>query len=97
MRTMDRLKAAAIRRKSTIKIESYKQIRNKMNLLNKLLKRSITLRRFPPITGNLKESWKMIKELLNKRSKSYNIDCLKDADNVVTPTEDIPNVMNSCF
>ena len=36
-------------------------------------------------------------ELLNKRSKSCNIDCLKDSDNVVTRAEDIANVMNSYF
>ena len=47
--------------------------------------------------GSLKDSWKKIQEMLNKRSISRNIDCLKVSENVVTRTEDIANVMNSYF
>ena len=49
MRTRDRLKATAIKRKSPIIMDSYRKIRNKINLLNKLLKSSITLTIFPAI------------------------------------------------
>ena len=31
----------------------------------------------------MKESWKTVNELLNKRSKSCNIDCLKDSGNAI--------------
>ena len=66
MRARDKIKTATIKRQSPIILDSYRQIRNKVNLLNKLLKSRIALTRFPPIRGNLKDSWKTIDELLNK-------------------------------
>ena len=47
--------------------------------------------------GNTKESWKTINELLNKRSKSSNIDCLKDSCSDTVHRKDIPDAMNSYF
>ena len=45
----------------------------------------------------MKESWKTINELLNKRSKSSNIDCLKDSGNAIVKKKDISNTMNNFF
>ena len=39
MRTRDRLKRAAIKRESPILMDSYRQTRNRVNLLNKQLKK----------------------------------------------------------
>ena len=97
MRTRDRLKTAAVKRKSPIIIGSYRQVRNRVNMLNKLLKKQHYTDKISFNKGNLKDSWKTINELLNKRSKSCNIDCLTDSDNVITHREDIANVMNSYF
>ena len=47
--------------------------------------------------GNMKESWKAINELLNKRSKSSNIDCLKESGSETVHKKDISNAMNSFF
>ena len=97
MRTRDKLKRAAIKRESPILMDSYRQTRNRVNLLNKQLKKQHYTNKISSNKGNLKDSWKTINELLNKRSKSCNIDCVKDSDSVVTRTEDIANVMNSYF
>ena len=97
MRTRDKLKRAAIKRKSPILMDSYRQTRNRVNLLNKQLRKQHYTNKISSNKGNLKDSWKTINELLNKRSKSCNIDCVKDSDSVVTRTEDIANVMNSYF
>ena len=78
-------------------MDSYRQTRNRVNLLNKQLKKQHYTNKISSNKGNVKDSWKTINELLNKRSKSCNIDCVKDSDSVVTRTEDIANVMNSYF
>ena len=45
----------------------------------------------------MKESWKTINELLNKRSKSSNIDSLKESGSETVHKKDIPDAMNSYF
>ena len=45
----------------------------------------------------MKESWKTINELLNKRSKSSNIDSLKESGSKTVHRKDIPDAMNSYF
>ena len=87
MRTRYKLKRAAIKRESRILMDSYRQTRNRVNLLNKQLKKQHYTNKISSNKGNLKDSWKTINELLNKRSKSCNIDCVKGSDSVVTRTE----------
>ena len=45
----------------------------------------------------MKESWKAINELLNKRSKSSNIDFLREPGSETVHKKDISNAMNSFF
>ena len=45
----------------------------------------------------MKESWKTINELLNKRSKSSNIVSLKESGLETVHRNDIPDAMNSYF
>ena len=47
--------------------------------------------------GNMKESWKTINELLNKRSKSSSIDCLKESGTETRNKKDVSNAMNNFF
>ena len=47
--------------------------------------------------GTMKESWKTINELLNKRSKSSNIDGLKESGSETVHRKDIPDAMKSYF
>ena len=47
--------------------------------------------------GNMRESWKVSNELFNKRSKSNNIDCLKESGSEIVHKNDISNAMNNFF
>ena len=75
-RTRDKFKAAAVKSKSTILLESYKQLRNNVNNLNKKLKKEYFSKKIAHNKGNFKETWKTINSLLN-RSKTTKIECLK--------------------
>ncbi len=76
--TRDKLKKSAVKSKSPLLMESYRQVRNKVTALYIQLKKQHYTNRITACKGNLKESWKAINELHNKRSKSTNIDCLRN-------------------
>ena len=97
MMTRDRLKKAALKSKSPILMDSYRQARNRVNSLNVQLKKQYFSAKISECKGNVKESWKTVNELLNKRSKSCNIDCLKDSGNAIVNKKDISNAMNNFF
>ena len=97
MQTRDKLKRAAAKRKSQFLMDSYRQVRNKVNVLNIQLKKQYHTNKISACQGNMKESWKAINELLNKRSKSSNIDCLKESGSETVHKKDISNTMNSFF
>ena len=97
MMTRDRLKKAACKSKSPILMDSYRQARNKVNSLKVQLKKQYFFTKISECKGNLKESWKTINELLNKRSKSCNIDCIKDSGNAIVNRKEISNTMNNFF
>ena len=95
MLTRDKLKKAALKRKSQFLMDSYRQIRNKVNIMNTQLKKQYYTDKVLAYQGNLKESWKTINELLNKRSKSSNIICLNDMGTKIVDKMDISNIMNN--
>ena len=97
MQTRDKLKKVAAKRKSQLLMDSYRQVRNKVNVLNIQLKKQYYTNKISACKGNMKESWKAINELLNKRSKSSNIDCLKESGSETVHKKDISNAMNSFF
>ena len=78
-------------------MDSYRQVRNKVNVLNIQLKKQYYTNKISACQGNMKESWKTVNELLNKRSKSSNIDCLKESGSETVHKKDISNAMNSFF
>ena len=45
----------------------------------------------------MKESWKTVNELLNKRSKSSNIDCLKEPGSEAVHKTDVSNATSNFF
>ena len=97
MSTRDRLKTAALKSKSRILMDAYRQARNGVNSLNIQLKRQYFSAKISESKGNTKESWKTVNELLNKRSKSCNIDFLKDAEHTSVNKKAISNAMNNFF
>ena len=97
MRTRDRLKKAAAKRKSSMLMDSYRHVRNKVNVLNIQVKKLYYTNKISACQGNMKESWKEINELLSKRSKSSKIDSLKESDSEGVHKKDISNAMNNFF
>ena len=97
MRTRGKLKKSAVKGKSPILMESYRQIRNKVNALNVQLKKQHYTNRISASKGNMKESWKTINKLLNKRSKSSSIVCLKESGTESRDKKDVSNAMNNFF
>ena len=93
----DRLKKAAIKQNSTYLMESYKHLRNKVNSLNKKLKREYFSNKLQENIGNLKETWKIVHSFVNKTSNTTKIDTIKVEDKIVTDKNEIPNIMNKYF
>ena len=96
-RQRDRIKSAAVKRKSAILMDAFKQLRNKANILNKKLKREYFFKKLAACKGDLKQSWKTINLLLNKGSKTTNIDSLKVNEQEINNDHDIANSMNNHF
>ena len=78
-------------------MNSYSQIRNKVNALNVQLKKQHYTNRISASKGNMKESWETINELLNKRSKSSSIVYLKESGTETRDKKDVSNAMNNFF
>ena len=97
MVTRDRPKKAATKRKSPVLMDSYRQVRNRVNTLNIQLKKEYYTNKISACEGNMKESWKTINEPLNKRSKSSNIDCLKEWDSETVCKKKNSNKMSTFF
>ena len=72
-------------------------MRNKVNALNIKLKKQLYTSKTSACKGNMKETWETVHEFLNKRSKSSNIDCLKELDSEIVNKKDISNTMNNYF
>ena len=83
--------------KSTLLMSSYRHLRNKINSLNTKLKRQYFATRVSSFKGNMKENWKTINQLFNKRCKSMNIDVLRDENKTISNNGEISQSMNSFF
>ena len=97
IKSRDKLKLAASKNMSTLLMSSYRNLRNKVNSLNTKLKRQYFATRVSKFKGNMKESWKTINLLFNKRSKSTNIDLLRDQNKTISNKGEISQSMNSFF
>ena len=78
-------------------MSSHRNLRNKVNSLKTKLKRQYFATRVSKFKSNMKESWKTINLLFNKRSKSTNIDLLRDQNKTVSNKGEIYQSMNSFF
>ena len=96
MQSKDKIKRASIKSKSALLMISYRYIRNKIDKLNSELKSNTFLKNIFS-KGNMRESWRIFKQVINKRSKSTKIDILKESGNEIVNKQDIANTMNSHF
>ena len=95
--TRDRLKKAAAKRKSSLLMDSYWHVHNEVRVLSIELKKQYDTNKISACQGNMKESWKAINELLSKRSKSSNTDCLIESVSETVHKKGISNATNSFF
>ena len=65
--------------------------------MNIKLKKRYFSNKISACKGNVKDSWKTVSELLNKRSKACKIDFLKDSDKETRQRKAISNLMNEYF
>ena len=93
----DKIKIAAVKNKSEFLMSAYRQLRNKATKMNKDAKRAYFMNKIHASEGNLKETWKTINKLVNKRSKTTNISSLNVDGNSVTDPTGIANSMNQFF
>ena len=93
----DKIKIAAVKNKSEFLMSAYRKLRNKVTKRNKEAKRAYFMNKIHTSEGNLKETWKTINKLVNKRSKTTNISSLNVDGNSVTDAVGIANSMNQFF
>ena len=97
MRTRDRLKKNAVKSQSSSLMTSYRKARNASNSLNNELKRKYYNDKITACKGDIKGSWRAINEIINTKSKSTNIDYIKNCDQKISSNSEIANVMNDYF
>ena len=97
MKSRDRLKKAAVSAKSESLMRSYREARNKVNSLKISRKKNYYKDRISQHSGNMKETWKITNDLLNKRSKSTDINSLNVGNIEIVDKRVISNSMNSYF
>ena len=72
-------------------------MRCKANNLNQSLKTQYFTNRLRSCEGNIKETWKTMNQVINKRSKTTNIRALQEGDETITDNKSIADTMNSFF
>ena len=71
--TRDRIRKLAVKSKSQILMQAYRQIRNRVNKLNLDFKRGFFTKKILYYAGDVKGSWKVINQVLNKKSKTTHV------------------------
>ena len=97
MKQRDKLKNKAIKSKSHIIMNGYRQARNKVSSLNTKSKKECFGGKILGSKGNMNETWKTINKAIGKRSKSARIDSIKDSGEIIVNKECIANQINSVF
>ena len=92
--TRDRLKKQAVRSKSKILMDAYRQTRNKVNKLNTDLKREFFTNKIASHNGDLKKTWRTINMILNKKSKTTQIAALQVDGRQICDSESMAESMN---
>ena len=96
-KSRDKLRKSAIKTKSRILIKLYRHVRNEVNLVNITLKKKYYSNKIQVSVGNLKKTWKVAYQILNKSSKTTKIDSIRLDDKAITDKKIIPNIMNEYF
>ena len=93
----DKLKKQAIRTKSELLMKSYRHVRNQVNKLNRELKREYFTHKIASCKGDLKNTWKTINNVLNKKSKTPNISSINVEGKHISTSAGVAESMNDFF
>ena len=96
-RAKDNLKKQAIRTKSEILMQSYRHVRNRVNKLNGKLKREYFTHKIASCEEDLKNTWKTINKVLNKKSKTTNISSINIEGKHISDSAGVAESMNDFF
>ena len=97
IKARDKIKIAAVKNISEFLMSAYRQLRNKATKMNKEAERAYFMNKIHASEGNLKETWKTINKLVNKRSRTTTISSLNVDGNSFTDPIGIANSMNQFF
>ena len=97
VKTRDKLKIKAVRSNSKLLMQSYRQIRNKANNLNRQLKREYFSEKITQFQGDLKKTWKTINQIINKKSSTTFVASLKVDGENISDSAKIASSMNEFF
>ena len=78
-------------------MQAYRQMRNRVNKLNLNLKREFFTNKIASYDGDLKNTWKTINQVLNKKSKTTHITSLEVEGKTVSGDTAIAESMNNFF
>lgn len=93
----DKLKHLAVKTNNNEDWRSYKKARNDCNAKIKKIKTNYYQHLFKTISGNSKETWNSINELMSRKSKSDTISCLKYETKTISNPAEISEIFNKHF
>ena len=93
----DKLRKKAVKSKSEVLFDAYKQMRNKVNKVNIELKRDYFTNKIASHEGDIKSTWKIINLVLNKEPKTTQITTLDVDGEKISNHEAIAEHMNTYF
>ena len=96
-KTRDKLKTRAVKINSKLLMESYRQIRNRLNNLNIQLKREYFSDKITQFQGDLKKTWKTINQVINKKSNTTIVPMLTVDGQTIRDNKAIASSMNEYF
>ena len=76
---------------------TYRTVRNQVTSLNRQLKKQYFAQKFTNEEGNMKATWQIVDQLLNKRSKSTSINSLNADGREILQKDAIANSMDRYF
>ena len=96
-KTRDKLKTRAVKSNSKLLMESYKQIRNRLNSLNTQLKCEYFSENITQFQVDLKKTWKTINQVINKKSNTTVVPNLTVDGQTIRGKKEIASSMNEYF
>ena len=92
--TRDRIRKLAVKSESQILMQPYRQIRNRVNKMNLDFKREFFTKKISSYAGDVKGSWKVINQALNKKSKTTHVLSLNVDGKTILDNATIAESMN---